>query len=301
MRLSALDNALYLEAVNALGLRSNFSWQQYGTAPPYPSNTYGQGGYNQQATNYQLGSYGANANTLYGTQVATMAQIYGAADMSALLQQSAKLTQNAQELAGQAHGQFIDAVTREGGNRARVAEILAKQQAAMGVIAATGQAAAQALTAAEGQSAKVYQSTTTFGNGVSGSVNGNVNDGSGPQVLPAKKIPINQAPAPNQVPNDGNGNGGQARLNLNHFRDVTMDKYCVSCHNATDKVAKLDLTKGYETFDDELKDAIWERVTTNNPDKRMPAAPKGGTAAQMAEQEIMIFERPAIAKKNSPQ
>ena len=118
-RAEALRQTNFLEAVEALGLTGNFRLNNYG-ADTYPARASAQA---------PLSSAGVNGQTIYGYSYSSIADVYGV-DLNALYQQASRLTQNAQTLAGQAHTDFSDVLKQEGANRARVAEILAKGQAA---------------------------------------------------------------------------------------------------------------------------------------------------------------------------
>jgi mono/diheme cytochrome c family protein len=116
----AHDHAAYLQAINALGLQRNFPG--YGTMP-YQQGYGGYGGLSGTVTNY-----GATANTQYGYSYNTIAQLYGDTNLSALYQQAGQLADRSLTLGGQANSGFQTLVGAEGGNRARVAEILARGQ-----------------------------------------------------------------------------------------------------------------------------------------------------------------------------
>ncbi len=124
LRVSAQDQTHFLEAVNALGLQGNFRYEAYGRNPISPT------GYG----NLQLSSAGVNGNTVYGYSYAQVADAYGQTDLNALYQQSSRLTQNAQTLAGTANSEFSALVQQAGGNAARIAEIFAKGEAGRKII-----------------------------------------------------------------------------------------------------------------------------------------------------------------------
>ena len=124
LRTAAIEQQHFLEAVNALGFQGNFRLEAYGRNPVGPT------GYG----NLQLSNAGVNGNTIYGYTYASVADAYGNTDLNALYQQSSRLTQNAQTLAGQANSEFSQLVSQAGSNAARVAEILAKGQAGRLVI-----------------------------------------------------------------------------------------------------------------------------------------------------------------------
>lgn len=84
-------------------------------------------GYNAYGS-LQIGNYGVSGSTLYGYSLSTLADLYGKDDIAALFQQAARLTENAQGLAGQANQGFNERLGQESASRARVAEIVALGQ-----------------------------------------------------------------------------------------------------------------------------------------------------------------------------
>ena len=143
IRKGAFEQKYFLDAVNSLGLTGNFRWQNYGAGPPYPaggelgfSAGYGHGaallplnGLYTQTGTYQLGSYGVNASTVYGTSAKYLAEAYGDTNLNQLYQQANRLAENAQKLGGDATSNFSQLVREEGSNKARVAEIIARAEA----------------------------------------------------------------------------------------------------------------------------------------------------------------------------
>lgn len=123
LRKSALEQIAYLESINALGLTGNFRIQNYGQAIQFPGYA---GGMNYASVN--------QGNTLYGYSYNTVKEAYGSTDMNVLYQQASRLTQGAQQLAGDAHRDFSGLVTQAGDNQSRIAEILAKAAAAEKVL-----------------------------------------------------------------------------------------------------------------------------------------------------------------------
>lgn len=122
IRKSAFEQKYFLDGVQALGLTGNFNWQGYGAAPPLASGSYNVGGYN-------LGTYGANGNTLYGYTYQSVANLYGDTNLNQLYQQAGRFVDKAQSLAGQAVTEHTNLAGQAGENAAKVAEILAKGQA----------------------------------------------------------------------------------------------------------------------------------------------------------------------------
>ena len=132
------EYAAYSAALRAMGV----SPPPAGGFTPPPG--VGMGGGYGVNMNTNLGTYGAQGTSLYGYQ--SVRELYGDANISTLYQQAAQLAQNAQALGGEAAQQFQASVSREGESRSRVAEILARAQAA-----------AHALRAAQGSES--HQST----------------------------------------------------------------------------------------------------------------------------------------------
>lgn len=116
IRKNAAEYSQFKEAIDALGLKGNFRWDGYGAAPP---------GYSSHAS-----VTGATGNTVYGYSYNTIASVYGDVKLESLYQQSARLAESAQKFSAQANQDFGALVGQEGANRAKVAEILAKGQAA---------------------------------------------------------------------------------------------------------------------------------------------------------------------------
>ncbi len=140
VRKAAIDQKYFLESVQALGLQGNFRIDGYGASPFGPGAAYG--GYSSSTYGYlqplngvythqlQYGGYGVQNNTVYGTSLKQYASLYGDTDLNALYQQASRLTENAQRLGGQATADFSTLVGQAGTNQQRVAEIIARADAA---------------------------------------------------------------------------------------------------------------------------------------------------------------------------
>lgn len=247
LRIQALDHQTYLEALKALGLEGNFKWNGYGTAPVYPNagatHTYG---YNN-AGSVNLGNFGANGNTIYGYSYSSIKDVYGDTNLNSLYQQAARLTQNAQQLAGQATTDFSDLVGKEGENRARVAEILAKAQAAK---AALDAATPQTRTREE---SRVFSFSA-------------VSDGNGG----VKVVPI-----------EGNGAAAQPAAVTGEAQQFRVQA-CAACHSGANKKGGFDIAS-YPTLNLEQKAKVWERVFSTDPEKVMPRSKDGKPAPLPAE------------------
>lgn len=120
----------FTEGIKALGLQNSLA-------------TTGNAGYSGYGYNV---SVPVNASTQYGYSFQSIAQLYGDTNLNQIFQAAAQLTAGAQKLSGQATSDFQALVGQEGANRSRVAEILAK-----------GQAAAQILNALKGPSSTNLQ------------------------------------------------------------------------------------------------------------------------------------------------
>lgn len=135
IRKSAAQHNEFIEAVQALGFTSNFTWQGYGVAPTYAS-----------PLRYQVGNFGVNASTIYG--VSQYAEAYNPYDPNIDAQQSAAVAKGAQAYAESATAGF----------NAR-ANIFATGIQRAAEIEATGRASERALIAA--RAAPQTRTTTT--------------------------------------------------------------------------------------------------------------------------------------------
>lgn len=106
LRQAQVDHRQFMEAMGAFAGHYNSNYQQ----------SYGQ-----------LGTAG---NTQYGYTAQTILNAYGQNDIGALYLQASQLTRGAQQLAGQANTEFTGLVSQAGTNQARIAEILARAEAA---------------------------------------------------------------------------------------------------------------------------------------------------------------------------
>lgn len=256
------DYLAYLNALKALGLpqplQSPYPAQQQAPAPGY-------------APAYNNVPYAMNANTLYGYSYSTVKDVYGDTNLNTLYQQAARLTQNAQSLAGQAQGDFSSLVQQEGGNRSRVAEILAKAQAAA--------AALKAAEAAPGVHVESRASAT-----VSGASGTTTTEGSPIEVQPGA-APQQQysQPQAQQAPQAQQYGQPQARA----FADLLQNR-CASCHSGKDPAGKLTLTPetyGQMSLSDKAR-VVWPRLTHPDPHKRMP---RGDKAQPLSPEELRMF------------
>lgn len=161
-------------------------------------------------------------------------------DMGLLYHQAARLTDQAQQLAGQAATDFSALVQSEGYNRTEVAKILAQ-----------GQAASAALAAVNGGQTQNFQRTFTFKvtQDASGELHIEKNDGKDFSLV----SPLVGAKG-------------------SHTFDSVLDNRCVKCHNATTANGGLNLDT--DVTNETLK-KIWSRVTSSNPQQLMPKSADG--------------------------
>jgi len=257
LRTQAADFQQYLQGLQALGLQGNFHIQNYGQSVPYGAPTMP---YTPYASSKQYGNQG---NTLYGYTYSTIRDIYGDTSTSSLFQQQAKLAENAQSLAGQASTDFGNNVAREGNNRARVAEILAY-----------------------GQSRKMAL------------------DSSHPQI-PVEEHREDRiettGQGQGQVQQQGQGQGQAQSLGPDGGARVTMPRAdgavtwpavaierCASCHGNGKHEGGFELA-AYEKMPPEQKAKVWARLTTSDPDKRMPRGKDGGPGKPLTPAEFKLF------------
>jgi hypothetical protein len=276
LRTAALDHQAYISAVNILGLAGNFRLPGYGTAPTYPS-------YSAPHAPYAAPYAAAQGNTLYGYSYANVKDLYGDTNLSTLYQQAARLTQNAQTLAGQGHTDFSDLVAKEGGNRARVAEILAK-----------GQSAVAALQAANPQ-AQTHTEQRTFSFRLEQGANGastlvpvqppaQPEVGADQQPQPGQQPPAGQPGQPGQAPRaPGTQAPPMPRDNDEAFRALLANR-CARCHGDTEPKGAFRVL-AYPSLSPGDKMGVWRRIMARDS-KRMPP-PDSGPA--LTQEEIRMF------------
>lgn len=196
----------------------------------------------------------AQGTSVYG--YSSVAEAYGNVDMGLLYNQAARLTDQAQQLAGQASSDFATLVQAEGQNRAEVAKILAQ-----------GQSARQALEAAAGpQPQQVQQRSFAFR--VVQSSDGQfsvqqINDGT-----PAQQFQLS---------------GVQA--NAENVSNLLSTK-CAACHNNQNAQGGLNLE---QPISEAQQQSILSRVTTDDLTKRMPRNPDGTAGDKLTDSELKIL------------
>lgn len=199
--------------------------------------------------------------TVYGYSSA--AEAYGSVDLGLLYNQAARLTDQAQQLAGQATADFASLVQAEGQNRADVARILAQ-----------GQAAAQALSAtSQGnyQQAQNYQRSFTL----------RITQGSDGRMHIE------------QVPDNNNDNNSldlvTPRAAVTEHRNISdlIKNKCYQCHSQQKPSGGLDFSK---ELTDAQQEEIIKRIETNNSSLKMPRN-ADGTAGKLTNEEITLFKQ----------
>jgi len=196
----------------------------------------------------------AQGSTVYG--YSALSDSYSNIDLGLLYNQAARLTDQAQQLAGQAHMDFSAIVQSEGQNRAEVAKILAQ-----------GQAAREALSASRGS--ELQPITKSFAFKVSQGSNGE---------LKVEKIEKTSGSEPENFD-----------LATPDIKDVSqlLNNKCVSCHNSNNAQGGLNLLG---EISEDQQDSILKRVTTDNLDKRMPRN-SDGAGQKLSIDELSVLFR----------
>jgi hypothetical protein len=191
----------------------------------------------------------AQGTTVYG--YSSVAEAYGNVDMGLLYNQAARLTDQAQQLAGQASSDFATLVQAEGQNRAEVARILAQ-----------GQSARLALEAAAGpQPQQVQQRSFAFRIVQSSDGQFNIQ-----QINDEKQ----------QFELSG------AQTAASNVSDLLSSK-CVACHSNQNAQGGLNLEQPITA---QQQRSIINRVNTNDLSKRMPRNQDGTAGNKLSDQEI---------------
>ncbi len=119
LRKEQLEHQNYIDSIKFLGLDN-------------PQKSYPVSGYGQVFST--IGTYGAQGNTQYGYSLQSFIDHYGDNNLGVLLQQLGRITENQQQLSGQATSDFGAIIGRVGQDNTRVAEILAQGQVAAQVL-----------------------------------------------------------------------------------------------------------------------------------------------------------------------
>lgn len=197
----------------------------------------------------------AQGTTVYG--YSSVAEAYGNVDMGLLYNQAARLTDQAQQLAGQASSDFATLVQAEGQNRAEVARILAQ-----------GQSARLALEAAAGpQQQQIQQRSFAFR--VVQSSDGQFN--------------VEQIDDGKQQIGDGKQqfelSGAQTSVNVSDL----LNNRCVVCHSNQNAQGGLNLEQPITV---QQQRSIINRVNTTDLSKRMPRNQDGTAGNKLSDREI---------------
>lgn len=262
------DHAAYLQTLKALGLPAPID------QGPVPGGGYRRAGYGAGSplyslsgygSNLQLGTYGANGQTIYGYSLSSVKDFYGSTDLNGLYQQAARLTSNAQQLAGQGNADFSDLVRSAGANQARVAEILAQAEAA-----------ARALNAAKGPPVTVQnqQSFSFQARPVAPPVPVPVpNPGAAPPVGPPAPVgPL--VPAPGSEPAMPRANAPGAAF------QVLIQNRCAACHSGKRLEGGFDIA-AWPRLDNAAKARVIALLTTTDVSRRMPKGKPALTADEL--------------------
>jgi len=196
----------------------------------------------------------AQGTTVYG--YSSVADAYAPVDMGLLYNQAARLTDQAQQLAGQASTDFASLVEAEGSHRAEVAKIIAQ-----------GQTAREALLAAKGAPSQVTQRAFTFKVVQSGS-----------------DVKIEQVQT---ATGGGSGNGfdlATLKAGDGNISDILTNR-CVRCHGNEKAAGNLNFQT---TITDAQQAEVLERLVTDDQSKRMPRT-ADGSAGRLSAAEIKAF------------
>ena len=225
LRKESVETASRIKALEALGLGGNFHIEGYGQPYAYPGYPYFGHLYGYGNTNF--GTYGANADSLYGYSYSALQNAYGNTDMNTLYQQSSRLAQGAQDFASQATNGHQGLINNAGNNAVRVAEALAK-----------GKAAAEALNAASpAPSISTEQSTSVYG-GAATSQGGLAGQQPGQQPTTISTGTMDR-----------------------QFVVTVLMPTCGQCHSPQAKKLEANLNVLlWPTFTPEQKQHIWERM-----------------------------------------
>lgn len=276
IRRGAFEQQYFKEAVDALGLGGNFRWNGYGAVPPYPAGNlsfgggYTAGGYTatvplngvlRYGAGFQVGGYGANASTIYGHSYRSVADLFGDTNAALLYQQANRQTENAQRLSGDAAAAFMALVQQDGKNRANVAEIIARGDAALKVI--------QSLDGP----ARSEQKTIEYGTG------------GVPPVAPV--APPNPAAQPIQPIPPATGAAPPASTRREF--EVMFAQDCGSCHGAREPKGGFNLAAYYGMTPEQKRDKVWVLLVSPDKDESMPRLKNGGPAPQLPPHKLLLF------------
>lgn len=202
----------------------------------------------------------AQGTTVYGYQ-GSMSDYYNQVDMGLLYNQAARLTDQAQQLAGQASTDFQTLVHAEGQYRAQVAQTLARGQAARDALLATGGQQPQQVVTQRSFSFKVTQ-------GADGQF----------KVEQDKPNPVGSGPDFNLINQD---------QVMNAVSGLLTNK-CVACHNAEKAAGGLNFLG---PITDAQQRSVLARVTTEDQTKLMPRKADGSPGERLSTDELSLLFR----------
>jgi hypothetical protein len=212
-----------------------------------------QPGYNYSAPyNHAYGGYVPQGNTVYGYSTKNLLELYGDGSVNTAVLSYAQAVKNAQAGAVSAVDGLGVAVKDLSANQTRLMEILLQRDGNSKEILASGAAAAQAITAAKGSSARLETTTTVTGQ---------------QSVKPAPAMPAAVDPLPSAV---------------SQVRQQIINRSCLSCHGANNPKAGLNLSS-YDSLSQDVKDAIFECVNASDSKCLMP---KGASRLPIAERKL---------------
>jgi mono/diheme cytochrome c family protein len=221
------DYQAYLKSLEALGLRG----QTYAF----------QGSVGSYASSYAAPAQGLSQ---YGYSYQQIQTAYGDLSLSALYQQQGRLVQGAQLLAEKGLRDHTDLVAQAGDNQARVAEILAKAQAARTVL--------------EGVNPQPSIRTETTIKGLGQST---VPPGAGK----GRGEPL---PPPKPKPEDRDDDDAAVKNATRFLQEVGIPR-CGACHGPQGAKGGFEILK-YPQMTGESKAKVWARLLAADPEKRMP-------------------------------
>jgi mono/diheme cytochrome c family protein len=229
----------YAESLRLLG----FANVMAGYGPVFPAESqYSQG----QA-------FAAQGNTLWGYSFSQLAQLYGDANPAVLYQMANSQTQGAQALAGQAQSGFNQLLAVDGENRAKLASIMLR-----------GEAAERVLRALVEPGGKVETKGFSF------------------QVTPG---------GPNQLPKIQRSDAGvapeQKQALAAAWQSVAQAK-CAGCHAGADAKGGFQIS-AYPGLTMEQKQLVWERIASRDAAKQMPRLADGKPGTPLTGDELKLF------------
>lgn len=207
----------------------------------------------------------AQGTTVYGYQ--SLSDYQNQVDMGLLYNQAARLTDQAQQLAGQAAVDFQTLVHAEGQYRSEVAKIIAQ-----------GQAAREALAAAKPEASQVTQRSFSFT--ITQNSDGSI------KVEQTDATPSGDNPQSFKLISPQKQQ--QTKMDvLNRVSNLLTSK-CVNCHNPKQSMGGLDLLN---SISDEQQAKILARVVTDDEDKVMPRKSDGSPGVRLTQEEVDLLKQ----------